>query len=274
MQSLVTVVTVCFNSERTIAKTIESVLEQECTDFEYLIIDGGSKDRTIEIIKEYESAFKGKLRWISEKDNGWYDAMNKGIHLSKGRFINFLNSDDYFASDAIKLVCDYIRSNSVQDDEIIYGDSTNIYRDSKGKKYYKLIQAPNVVNFSDNALKNGMCGIRHQSMFTGRSVFKKIGDLNLKYRLHADWDFLVKCVKNGVKMYHINKNLTFYSMYGASTNPNYIERHMLRKDNGLYKGCDLYYLKDRWGLKVLMKKILGEQRWNDLLFRIHEMRGK
>lgn len=271
MEQLISVITVCFNSESTIKQTIESVLSQ-LGDFEYLIIDGGSTDNTIDIIKKYETKFNGKLRWISESDNGWYDAMNKGIHMAKGSFICFLNSDDSFDSGTISTVQEYILNNHISEGEIVYGDSTNVYRDSKGNTLKKLIEAPDKIALSNKALLDGMCGIRHQSMFVGMKVFKSVGELNLKYRLHADWDFLIKCLKANIQMYHINKNFTFYSMYGVSTRPDFNERHLLRKDNRLYRVIDWYYFKDCLGLKTLIKQLIGENRWNDLLFYFHKKR--
>lgn len=95
----ISVITVSFNSEHTISDTIESVLNQTYNDIEYIIVDGSSSDNTMQIIKEYESKFEmsgKKLKWISEKDNGIYDAMNKGIKLSSGEVIGLLNSDDYY----------------------------------------------------------------------------------------------------------------------------------------------------------------------------------
>src|SRR5881409_1342374 len=90
---LVSIITVCRNSETTIAKTIESVLNQTYTQIEYLIIDGASTDGTMEIVQRYEPRFNGRMRWKSEKDAGIYDAMNKGIGLAEGKIIGMINSD-------------------------------------------------------------------------------------------------------------------------------------------------------------------------------------
>ncbi|MCR5460250.1 MAG: glycosyltransferase [Acetatifactor sp.] len=273
MYPIISIITVCYNSENTISKTIASVLAQDLSEAEYLIIDGASTDRTISIINEYKDLFGDKLSIVSEKDNGWYDAMNKGISNSHGKFIVFLNSDDYFDKNIITEVVKFAKVNNLTDDSIIYGDSTNVYRNSKGEIFHRFTQAPEALKRCKD-LRDGMCGIRHQAMFTGRRVFEKVGMLNLKYRLHADWDFLVKCLDCDIKMMHIRSNVVYYSMYGASTKPNYLERHQLRKDNHLYRMVDWYYVKDRWGLKVILKRILGENRWNDLLFRIHVMKKK
>lgn len=272
MAPIITVVTVCYNSERTIQRTIESVIKQDLSDIEYLIVDGASTDKTLGIIEDNRDRFGDTLRIISEPDKGWYDAMNKGIHNAKGAFIVFLNSDDYFDDGAIGKVINEIQKNGIGADSIVYGDSTNIYRNSKGEELFRRINAPDHISQNNRVLRDGMCGIRHQSMFTGRDVFKRVGELDLKYRLHADWDFLVKCIKQGVPMYHISENLTFYSMYGASTKPNCGERHLLRKDNELYNVIDWNYIRDRWGTKAIIKKIIGERKWNDLLFDVHKIR--
>ena len=94
----ISVITVTFNSSNTVRDTIESVFLQTHKDIEYIIIDGGSKDNTIDIVREYEAQYKGRLRWISEYDRGIYDAMNKGIAMATGDIVGILNSDDFYTS--------------------------------------------------------------------------------------------------------------------------------------------------------------------------------
>ena len=107
----ISIITVCFNSERTINETIKSVLNQTYDNIEYIIVDGGSKDKTLEIIKENEDKFNGKLIWKSEKDKGLYDAMNKGIKMSTGDVIGFINSDDLFCdNEALEKIMDIFNS--------------------------------------------------------------------------------------------------------------------------------------------------------------------
>lgn len=91
----ITIITATYNSEQTLSDTINSILQQNYDNYEYIIVDGASKDNTINIIKKYEPQFKGKLKWISEKDKGIYDAMNKGISLASGDVFGILNSDDF-----------------------------------------------------------------------------------------------------------------------------------------------------------------------------------
>ncbi len=95
MSPFFSIITVCLNSEKTIETTIKSVIDQSFTDFEYIIIDGKSSDKTLEIIEKYKDS---RIKIISEKDKGIFDAMNKGVSLSKGKWIHILNSDDYYYS--------------------------------------------------------------------------------------------------------------------------------------------------------------------------------
>jgi glycosyltransferase involved in cell wall biosynthesis len=97
----ISLITVSFNSAATIRDTFESVLAQSYNDYEYIVIDGLYKDATVDIIKEYEPRFSGKMRWISEKDFGLYDAMNKGIKMATGDVVGILNSDDFFTDSAV-----------------------------------------------------------------------------------------------------------------------------------------------------------------------------
>lgn len=92
----ISVITVCYNSVATLQDTLESVLRQTCPDVEYIVVDGASKDGTRELIEKYAPKFSGRMKWISEPDQGIYDAMNKGIRMATGDVIGFLNSDDYY----------------------------------------------------------------------------------------------------------------------------------------------------------------------------------
>lgn len=97
----ISIITVTYNSAKTLKETLESVLKQTYTNYEHIIVDGLSKDNTIEIVKEYEEKYNGKLKYISEKDTGLYDAMNKGIKMATGDIIGILNSDDIYAHENV-----------------------------------------------------------------------------------------------------------------------------------------------------------------------------
>ena len=136
----ISLITVCYNSEETIKDTIESVLKQTYRNYEYIIIDGKSKDKTLDIIKSYEKKFDSKLKYISESDEGLYDAMNKGIALATGDIIGILNSDDIlYDKNVFQNVvdnftnCDGVYSNLLLMNE----DFTKITRNFKSKKFFR-----------------------------------------------------------------------------------------------------------------------------------------
>ena len=117
---MISILTATYNSEKTLRDTVESVLRQSCRDFEYILIDGGSKDNTVDIIKEYEPQFEGRLKYISERDNGIYDAMNKGIRMATGDVVGILNSDDFYTSDdALQKVAEAFEQHDI---DATYGD--------------------------------------------------------------------------------------------------------------------------------------------------------
>ncbi len=114
----ITVITSTFNSSGTLRDTFNSILRQTWQDFEYVVVDGGSTDGTVEIIREYEKRFGGRLKWISEPDKGIYDAMNKGLRMATGDVVGILNSDDFFSSnDALSTV-----ARVIEGVDAVYGD--------------------------------------------------------------------------------------------------------------------------------------------------------
>ena len=128
----ISIITACFNSEKTISKTIESILSQSYKDIELIIIDGASDDKTIDIINSY----KDKISYmISEKDNGIYDALNKGLEKANGEIISFLHSDDYYSNTKIlEYVIDQFKKNKKVD--IVLGDVAFIDNNQKIKRFY------------------------------------------------------------------------------------------------------------------------------------------
>ena len=115
----ISIITASYNSGKTIRHTVESVLRQTYPDFEYIVVDGGSTDNSIDIVKDYQVAFKGRLKWISEKDKGIYDAMNKGIRMATGDVVGILNSDDFYTDEnVLQTVADNFMNHSV--DEILF----------------------------------------------------------------------------------------------------------------------------------------------------------
>ncbi|MCD8045488.1 MAG: glycosyltransferase [Clostridiales bacterium] len=181
----ISLITVTYNSEKTLADTIESVLNQTYTNIEYIIIDGNSTDKTVDLIKRYEPLFHGRMRWISEKDNGLYDAMNKGIKLASGDLVGIINSDDFYhRSDVIGKVVETIQDNDV---DVVFGDVRFVDPDdlSKTKRYYSSRK------FTVNKFRFGFMPA-HPTFFTYKRFFEKFGYYKLNYKIAADFELLVR----------------------------------------------------------------------------------
>ncbi|WP_160674375.1 glycosyltransferase family 2 protein [Clostridium sp. C8-1-8] len=196
------IVTVSYNSEKTIKDTIESVLNQSYKSYEYIIIDGSSTDKTLDIVKSYEREFQGKLAYISEKDKGIYDAMNKGINMSKGSFVGIINSDDWYESDALeKIYNQHMKDNAV---DIIYGTLRVI----RNEKEYGIERT----NY--DFLNEKM--IPHPTTFIRKAVYSKEGGYNTEYRYAADYDYMLSLKDKGYRFTFTNDIIANYREGGAT----------------------------------------------------------
>lgn len=200
----ISVITVCFNTVSTLEKTILSVLNQSYPNIEYIIIDGGSTDGSVDIIKKYADRL---AYWVSEPDRGVYDAMNKGIIVATGDYTIFINSGDYFYSNDVLM---HLSNERFEDADLIYGP---VYVESK--KGYSLWEADALFLKTKNKrrLVFGAQGICHQGLFTKTALLKKyMFDLN--YSICADTDLTYKIFLNGN---HVVKKLDFIvSVYDSS----------------------------------------------------------
>ena len=240
---MISIITATFNSAKTLKDTIQSVLRQTNKDFEYLIIDGGSTDETIDIVKSYESEFSGRLKWVSEKDQGIYDAMNKGIKMASGDVVGILNSDDYFTSDDILQTVD----NAFKSHEIdaIYGD-IHFIRDGNPQKCIRYYSSR---MFRPFWLRFGFMPA-HPSFYCKREVFEKAGLYSLDYKIGADYEMMVRLFKKyRIMSQYINKDFVTMRTGGASNN-NVRSRITLInedvkacKENGVYTNCLFVMIK-------------------------------
>ena len=231
---MISIITATYNSAETINDTIKSVLCQTNKDFEYIIVDGGSTDETIDIVKSYESEFSGRLKWVSEKDKGIYDAMNKGIKMASGDIIGILNSDDYYTSDDIlQTIADAFKCQNV---DAIYGD-IHFIKDGvpdKCVRYYSSRQ------FSPFWLRFGFMPA-HPSFYCKRDVFDKSGLYRLDYKIGSDYEMMVRLFrKHKISSRYVPKDFVTMRTGGAS-NSNLQSRLTLIKedvkacrDNGIY----------------------------------------
>lgn len=240
---MISIITATFNSAKTLKDTIQSVLRQTNKDFEYLIIDGGSTDETIDIVKSYESEFSGRLKWVSEKDHGIYDAMNKGIKMASGDVVGILNSDDYFTSDDILQTVD----NAFKSHEIdaIYGD-IHFIRDGNLQKCVRYYSSR---MFRPFWLRFGFMPA-HPSFYCKREIFDKAGLYSLDYKIGADYEMMVRLFKrHKIKSLYVNKDFVTMRTGGASNNNVRSRLTLIEEDvkacrvNGIYTNRFFIMLK-------------------------------
>ncbi|MGN0384905.1 MAG: glycosyltransferase family 2 protein [Lachnospiraceae bacterium] len=260
-EKLFSIITVCYNAALYLPKTMESVLVQSNPNYEYIIVDGGSKDSTINVIQEFEHRFEGKMKWISEKDRGIYDAMNKAITLSEGTYLIFINANDELDPNILNKVQMEIEKFDYLPD-IIYGDALNSY-DYNNQNVKKLKKAWNPITV--RTLKKGM-GVVHQSMFTKYSLFNEIGTFNIEYTIGADWDFLIRCVKGGKKLYYIPEVVSVFPTDGVSSGCHNKQRHLIRKNNNLYRCIDFNYILDAMSISNFIKTVFGMDFYRKLRY--------
>jgi glycosyltransferase involved in cell wall biosynthesis len=247
---LVSVITVVYNGEKCREKTINSVLNQDYENIEYIVIDGGSKDKTKDIIKKYSGNIS---HWVSEPDKGIYDAMNKGIRLAKGDWINFMNAGDLFYShDAVSMIFNV----PLKDADLVYGDCEVVYND-------KLKRIKKAAGDSD-FWKGIPCS--HQSLFARSSILKK-QNFNVHSRNSADFEFFYTAYLKGHKCHYRKIVVSSVSAQGSSD----LNRMRTIRENWRIVSClsrstlkDAYYIlsiidcKTRQFLRSVMPKFLVE----------------
>lgn len=208
----ISIITATWNSAGTLRYTFDSLLSQTYTDYEYIVVDGLSKDGTLDIIKEYEGKFCGKMRYISEKDKGLYDAMNKGLKMATGDVIGILNSDDFYTSnDILEVVARSIKENNV---DAVYGDIHFVNSDDLTKcvRYYSSSI------FSRWLMRFGFMPA-HPSFYCKREIYEKYGAFNTKYRIAADFDSLFRFIYiKKISTLYIKRDFVTMRTGGISTN--------------------------------------------------------
>ena len=244
------IVTVCFNSEKTIRTTIESVLNQKYKNYEYIIVDGASKDSTMDIIKSYETKFEGRLRYISEPDKGIYDAFNKGIKMSKGKYVWIVNSDDYIEPNALEELSS-ITSQYTFENAPVISAAMNFITDTK-----KTVMKSSAQRVND-AYKTDTMGITHPATLVPKTVYEKVGYYDEQYKIIGDLDWFHRAYGQKTPILFIDTVITNMVCGGISTQYNfprsYSDRlHYLKKH---HKNIFTRYISlIRWAIRFYMKK--------------------
>ena len=219
----VSIITASFNSAETIIKTFESVKNQNYNDIEYIVVDGESNDSTISIINENEKYIS---KFISEKDKGIYDAINKGINLATGDIIGFVHSDDFLVSnDIINNLVSFMKSESLDG---VYGDLQYVNKIN----FKKIIRNWKSCDFKPSLLKQGWMP-PHPTLFLKKEVYEKHGLFDLSFKISADYDFMLRIFKDSeLKFGYLPKVITKMRVGGAS---NRSLKNVIRKSKEDYR---------------------------------------
>lgn len=208
------IITINLNNKDGLLKTIESVVSQNSNDFEYIVIDGGSTDGSVEVIKKYADKIS---YWTSEKDTGIYNAMNKGILKAQGEYCQFLNSGDYLVNnDVIKNITPYLNTNS-----IVYGNMLKLLKD----RVYKNgeIKTNSMLTYYTGTLN-------HSSSFIKKELFVKYGMYDEQLKIVSDWKFfLIAIGLNNELVKYMDEDITYFNMDGISNRDKSLDKLERRK---------------------------------------------
>lgn len=205
----ISIITPTYNSENTLDGTVNALLRQTFSDFEYIVIDGVSKDGTVKKLESYIPAFekKGvKVTIVSEPDKGVYDAMNKGIALAKGELVGITNSDDWYEDNALQAMWTKYTDGTVdRSNSMLYG----IERVWKNGNVYN-VQRRGAAFLSEGVMP-------HSTFFVANEVYKKHGAFDLSVKVLADYDFISRCVSQGVRLVEVDEIISNFQLGGISS---------------------------------------------------------
>ena len=239
----ISVITATYNSGRTISDTLESVLRQTYSDVELIVVDGASRDDTMDVVRRYEPRFGGRMHWTSEPDRGIYDAMNKGIARATGDVIGILNSDDFYTSDTVlERVAEAMAGGDV---DAVYGD-IHYVRDGDLHKCVRY--------YSSRPFRRGLMRLgfmpAHPSFYCRREVYERCGTFDTTYRVAADFENLLRLIYvNRIRTRYLPVDFVTMRTGGASTSGLSSHRQIMRdhlralRSNGVWSCTPLLGLR-------------------------------
>lgn len=252
-----TIITATYNSGKTLRDTIESVLKQTYSDIEYLIIDGASSDQTMDIVKEYEPQFEGRLRWISEPDKGLYDAMNKGFKMATGEVIGILNSDDFFTSATVlEQVANALSASQV---DAVYGD-IHFVQDADLNRCVRYYSSR---GFRRWKMRLGFMPA-HPSFYCRKAIYDQYGAFDTSFKIAADFENLLRLIfVHRIRTVYLPLDFVTMRTGGASTSGMSSHKQILKdhlkayKKNGVYSNICLEGLRYPYKLlEIFSQKLL------------------
>ena len=226
------IITVCRNSEGVLHKAMESLSTQLYKDYEWVVIDGASTDGTLKIVESFTSA---PLLVVSEPDQGIYDAMNKGVAKARGDYVFFLNSDDaLYDEKVLQDVSDSLDRNPAVD--LVYGSVVNVRADGDWLRDFGHVDKYNII-------EDGIC---HQAIFARRRLFTDVGLFDPRFKLNADYDWIIRVFRSGGRCTYIDRRLAFFADGGAHS----LNRAYLAKER---ESVRLQYIGKCWLIMRLLR---------------------
>ena len=236
----ISIITICFNSSKTIEKTFQSIKNQSYQNLEYIVVDGGSSDDTLKIIKNYSSCISN---YISESDKGLYDAMNKGISMATGDIIGILNSDDIFVDNyVLEKVAKFHTKNSI---DASVGNITQFNKNDK------VIRKYSAKNWSPNKLKIGFMPA-HPAIFFKRDLFENYGKYRLDFASGADYELIIRFFLRNKITWKYSDITTTAMLIGGISSSGYKSYKLISRE--IKKALDLNNIKFSY-FKVLLRVI-------------------
>jgi glycosyltransferase involved in cell wall biosynthesis len=241
----ISVITASYNSTRSIASTIDSVLSQEAVELEFLLIDGGSTDGTVDIIKDFADR-DSRIRWISEPDNGIADAFNKGIKLASGDWVGIIGSDDQYVPGALQTIALAAEMNPAA--TVLYGELIRL--DEEGAPLFT-IKPSNI----DKTIWRQM-PVHHPATFIARKQFKQVDLFDSSLQIAMDYDLILRLYKAGANFVQIDKPITMMRYGGASDErclDGLLEVRQIKIREGYPRWKANYWLAHRFFLEWIKK---------------------
>ncbi len=236
----VTIITATYNSEFTMKSCIESVVNQDYNDIEYLIIDGASTDNTLEILKEAAAKYV-QIKYTSAPDKGIYDALNKGIATATGDIIGFVHSDDFLAN--YKIITNIVATFKNQHVDGVYGDLQYVALDDTDKVIRNWVSKP----FDIRLLKKGWMPA-HPTLYLKKSLYESFGNFDISFKIAADYEFILRIFKQPhLKFAYVPEIITKMRVGGAS-NKNL--RNLIQKTKEDYKALKQHRVGGMWSVFI------------------------
>ncbi len=273
---ILSIITINRNNAAGLEKTMRSVAAQTFGDFEYVVVDGTSTDKSVEVIRSLEASFGDRLKWISEPDKGIYNAMNKGIGMASGDYLQFLNSGDSLVSDNVTMrMTEALKDNDYP--SVLYGNMLKDMPDGK------VMRDKGFAGKSISFLGFYTGSLNHPSSYIKRSLFDEYGRYDENLKIVSDWKwFLQSIVFGGEKSAYADIDVTLFDMNGISEKNKALDKAERRRVLNELIPSSILVDYDRWALPISRMKRLERHPWANRivtvlergLFRIERIRNK